>query len=88
MILPGNADTETRIALLEQATRHICESVAHLEHAIERRFDAIDHSMDWTRSRLEKINDIIWKIFLWLLGAIFSISAGGIGILLKALGVF
>lgn len=66
----GKQNDQVRLALLEQSIGHIGETLQR----IEGRLNQIEGKIDKFDSRL-------WTNFYWLLGTIFTVSAGLAGIM-------
>jgi hypothetical protein len=75
--VPMNDDT--RLALLEQSIGHINESLVR----IEKRFDSVDKRFDSLETKIEDVRKNSWSQFRWIMGLIFAVVSGFIGMIIK-----
>jgi hypothetical protein len=77
---PDNNKTEHRLTVIECALsdiHRVSAAVDSLDSTLERRFDYMDKEFKYVNGRLDKVNDRLFSILLWLL----ALAASAISIL-------
>lgn len=87
-------NNETRMALLEQNQKYLQETLSRIDQKLENNFfdikeelKAIRHEIKEEKKDIKQLLDTfsnrLWTNFYWLLGTMFTLTAGVAGILAK-----
>ena len=74
---------ETRIALVEQSTGHIAETLIRLENKMDSGFKKMDDKFEKLDKEIKLFDSRLWTNFYWTLGTMFTLATLMCGILAK-----